>query len=128
MISAGVKVTAAGGRKYGYVDIDQTIANNELVYKDSLFNTRQFKDYFRLDFKITYVLNTEKLTHEIGLDLVNILNTENILALSYAPNLINPSAEPIAERYQLGFLRSEERRVGKECRFRCSPYHYIKKI
>ena len=104
MISAGVKVTAAGGRRYGYVDIDQTIANNELVYKDSLFNTRQFKDYFRLDFKITYVLNTEKLTHEIGLDLVNILNTENILALSYAPNLINPSAEPIAERYQLGFL------------------------
>jgi len=44
------------------------------------------------------------LTHEIGLDLVNILNTENILALSYAPNLIDPSQEPIAERYQLGFL------------------------
>lgn len=104
MIAAGVKVTAAGGRRYGYVDVDQTIANNELVYKDSLFNTRQFRDYFRLDFKVTYVLNTENLTHEIGLDLVNILNTQNILALSYAPNLIDPTQEPIAERYQLGFL------------------------
>src|SRR3712207_9456091 len=26
------------------------------------------------------------------------------------------------------FLRSEERRVGKECRSRWSPYHYKKKI
>jgi hypothetical protein len=104
MISAGVKVTAAGGRRYGYVDVDQTLANNELVFKDSLFNTRQFRDYFRLDFKITYRLNTPRLTHEIGLDLVNITGRQNILGLAYAPNLANPSAEPIAERYQLGFL------------------------
>jgi len=104
MISAGLKVTAAGGRRYGYVDAAKTQVNNELVFKDSLFNTLQFKDYFRLDFKVTYVLNTERLTHEIGVDLVNILNTKNILALSYAPNLMDPSAEPIAKRYQLGFL------------------------
>jgi hypothetical protein len=104
MISAGFKVTAAGGRRYGYIDVTQTEINSELVFKDSLFNTRQFKDYFRLDLKLTYVLNTEKLTHEIGLDLVNILNTENILALSYAPSLTDPTAEPIAQRYQLGFL------------------------
>ena len=25
--------------------------------------------------------------------------------------------------YELGFMRSEERRVGKECRSRWSPYH-----
>jgi hypothetical protein len=103
-ISAGFKVTAAGGRRYGYVDVDATQENNELVFKDSLFNTRQFRDYFRMDFKLTYKLNTKFLTHEIGLDLVNILSTQNILALSYAPNLANPEAEPIAERYQLGFL------------------------
>ncbi len=104
MISTGFKVTAAGGRRYGYVDVAKTEINSELVFKDSLFNTRQFKDYFRLDLKVTYVLNTEKLTHEIGLDLVNILNTQNILALSYAPSLTDPTAEPIAQRYQLGFL------------------------
>jgi hypothetical protein len=103
-ISAGFKVTAAGGRRYGYVNVDATQENNELVFKDSLFNSRQFRDYFRMDFKLTYKLNTEFLTHEIGLDLVNILNTQNILALSYAPDLANPEAEPIAERYQLGFL------------------------
>lgn len=104
MISAGIKVTAAGGRRYGYVDVYQTLANNELVFKDSLFNTRQFRDYFRLDFKVTYRLNTQRLTHEIGLDLVNITGRQNILGLAYAPDLADPTAEPIAERYQLGFL------------------------
>ena len=104
MISAGLKFTAAGGRRYGYVDVEQSKIQHELVYKDSLFNTRQFKDYLRLDLKITYRYNAKKVTHEIGLDLVNILNTKNILALSYAPSLTDPSKEPIAERYQLGFL------------------------
>lgn len=104
MISAGLKFTAAGGRRYGYVDVEQSEIQHELVYKDSLFNTRQFKDYLRLDLKITYRYNSKKVTHEIGLDLVNILNTKNILALSYAPSLTDPSKEPIAERYQLGFL------------------------
>lgn len=104
MISAGLKVTGAGGRWYGYVDSEASYEQNELVFLDSAFNTRQFRDYFRLDFKITYRLNRPKLTHEIGLDLVNILNTRNILALSYAPNILEPGQEPTAERLQLGFL------------------------
>jgi hypothetical protein len=44
------------------------------------------------------------MTHEIGLDLVNILNTQNLLSLTYAPNLKDPSAAPFAEKQQLGFL------------------------
>jgi hypothetical protein len=104
VLSAGFGITTAGGRRYGFVNVEATEAANELVYLDSMFNERQFRNYFRLDFRFTYKINTPKLTHEIGLDLVNILNTQNILALAYAPNLIDPSAEPIAERMQLGFL------------------------
>ena len=103
-ISVGIKVTTAGGRRYGYANVPESEKFHELIYKDSLFNTRQFKPYFRLDLKVNYTLNTKKLTHEIGIDLVNILNTKNILSLAYAPNLFDPSKEPIAERYQLGFL------------------------
>lgn len=36
----------------------------------------------------------------MGLDLVNLLNTRNLLRLSYALNLTNP----IAERTELGIL------------------------
>ena len=104
MIGIGGKVTVAGGKRYGYVDLAKTQAANELVFSDSLFNERQFRDYFRADLKINWRMNAKKATHEIGLDLVNILNTRNLLSLAYAPNLADPTAEPIAEKTQLGFL------------------------
>ena len=76
----------------------------ELVWLDDDFNELQFTDYYRIDAKINWKFNATSVTHEIGLDLVNILNTQNLLSLTYAPNLANPSAEPIAPQYQLGFL------------------------
>jgi len=103
-ISLGMKVTVAGGKRYGYVDNDASKLYNEVIYKDSLYNERQFKEYFRADVKINWKYNANKVTHEIGLDLVNIFNTKNLLSLAYAPNLKDPSAEPIAEKQQLGFL------------------------
>ena len=103
-ISVGLKTTYAGGKRYGYVDLNASKKFNEIIYQDSAFNERQFKDYFRMDVKVNWKLNTTKLTHEIGLDLVNVFNTRNLLSLAYAPNLADPSAEPIAEKQQLGFL------------------------
>jgi hypothetical protein len=103
-LSVGTKVTYAGGRRYGVVDIDASNEVQELIFLDSLFNERQFRNYFRFDVRVVYRINQQKVTHEIGLDLVNVLNTKNLLGFSYAPTLGNPTAEPIAERLQLGFL------------------------
>lgn len=103
-ISLGMKITYAGGKRYGYVDLARSKAVQEIIYKDSAYNDRQFRDYFRMDFKVNWKLNTAKATHEIGIDLLNIFNTKNLLGLAYAPNLANPSAEPIAQKQQLGFL------------------------
>jgi hypothetical protein len=111
-IGIGGKITVAGGKRYGYVDLAATNQQNEIIYKDSLFNERQFRDYFRADLKLSWKLNADKVTHEIGLDLVNLLNTRNILSLAYAPNLADPSAEPIAEKTQLGFLPLFYYRIG----------------
>jgi hypothetical protein len=103
-ITLGGKVTVAGGKRYGYVNVAASEAANELIFSDSAFNERQFRDYFRADVKINWKFNAAKVTHEIGLDLVNVFNTRNLLSLTYAPNLADPSAEPIAEKTQLGFL------------------------
>lgn len=104
VISAGLKITYAGGKRYGYVDLAKTQAANELIFRDSAFNERQFREYFRMDVKVNWKKNAKKVTHEIGLDLVNILGTVNILSLVYAPDPSDPMAEPIAEKPQLGFL------------------------
>ena len=104
VIGLGIKITAAGGKRYGYVDLNRSAYLNELVYLDSNFNERKFYDYFRADVKISWKLNAKRTTHEIGLDLVNVANTKNLLSLTYAPNIADPTAEPIATKTQLGFL------------------------
>ena len=101
----GGKCTVAGGKRYGLVDVIKTNADKELFFKDSLFNDLQFADYFRVDFKISWRMDTKKISHEIGLDLVNILNTKNLLSLAYAPLAVTAQhPEPTAERFQLGRL------------------------
>jgi len=104
MFTVGAKVTAVGGRWYGPADIEASNAQRELVVNDSLRNTLQFPDYFRADLKLTYRLNTKKSTHEIGIDLVNLLDTRNVLSLTYAPDESNDPDQSIRREYQLGRL------------------------
>ncbi|MBL4656857.1 MAG: hypothetical protein JKX73_02570 [Flavobacteriales bacterium] len=103
-ISVGLKVTAAGNKRYGPVDSTLSTAAGEIVYIDSLRNTLQMPDYFRIDLKVNYKINQAKVTHEIGLDIVNVLNRENVLKLTYAPDPTNAAANPIRFENQLGLL------------------------
>jgi hypothetical protein len=108
-VGIGLKLTRAGGKRYGLVDVEQTEEFKEIIFQDDGFNEYSFDDYFRIDLKISWRLNAKKTSHEIGLDLVNILNTSNILSLAYAPSLDpnvfnSPGYQPTAQKKQLGFL------------------------
>ena len=53
-----------------------------------------------------------------------IRNNRISLYLDYYPAVRNPETMQMSRREYLGiYIRSEERRVGKECRSRWSPYH-----
>ncbi|MFN0030529.1 MAG: carboxypeptidase regulatory-like domain-containing protein [Flavobacteriales bacterium] len=103
-ITTGTKLTTAGGRWYGPADIEASNAARELVFVDSLRNTKQFAPYFRWDIKLNYTVNRKKVAHHIGLDLVNVLNTKNVLKLTYAPDENNDPNTAVRQEYQLGFL------------------------
>ncbi len=100
----GTKVTMAGGKRYGLVDTLASAAQQEVVFLDNRFNEFQFRNYFRLDFKVNLKFNRPKVTHELAVDFVNILNTRNILSITYAPVPGDSNAIPFRENYQLGFL------------------------
>jgi hypothetical protein len=102
-ISLGGKVTTAGGRRYGPVNAAASELEKDIVYEDADRNSLQFAPYFRVDLRVNYKINRPKVTHEIALDLVNLLGTKNILKLTYAPDPLNLQS-PIREEYQLGFL------------------------
>ena len=103
----GLKATMAGGRWYGKVDEEASQEQREIIYVDAARNNQQFDDYFRLDLKTNLTWNRPETTHELGIDFVNILNTENILKLTYAPDemdINDPNYSSVREEYQLGFL------------------------
>jgi hypothetical protein len=104
ILTLGSKITWAGGRRYGLVDLDASKEIQEVVFKDEQRNEFQFRNYFRADLKIGYKRNNKNVMHEIGLDLVNIFGTRNLLGLTYAPDPLRPEANPMQTEYQLGFL------------------------
>lgn len=106
LVGVGGKLTTAGGRRYGPVDLERTQELQEIIYVDATRNSLQFAPYFRADLRVNYRINAKKVSHEIALDLVNVLNTKNILNLTWAPNdLTNPDPDlSIVKNYQLGFL------------------------
>jgi hypothetical protein len=101
--SVGGKFTVAGGKWRGEIDTLASSNQRELVWRDENYNTIRMNPYMRLDLKVNYKINAKKVTHEFALDLVNVLNTKNILGLSYTVDAAtgNPG---FAENYQLGFL------------------------
>ena len=103
-IAIGGKVTTAGGRRYGPVDLTRSKNEREVIYVDATRNSLQFRPYFRADLRLSYKVNRMKVTHEIAVDLVNIFGIKNILKLTYSPNDLDPAASPVREEYQLGFL------------------------
>ncbi|MFI5148551.1 MAG: carboxypeptidase regulatory-like domain-containing protein [Bacteroidia bacterium] len=103
-LSLGLKITAAGGHRFTPIDTAASRLSADIVYVDSKTNSLQLKDYFRIDAKFNYILNTKKLTHEIGLDLVNVTNNKNVLSQSYNRDGADRANHPIVNTYQLGFL------------------------
>ena len=104
-LSLGGKVTYGGGRRYSPVDIARTQADGIYVhFVDSLRNSLQFPNYFRLDAKIGYKINGKRATHEISLDLLNVTNHQNLLTVVLANDPDNPGSKRLIEQPQLAFL------------------------
>ncbi|MCE3260823.1 MAG: TonB-dependent receptor [Bacteroidetes bacterium] len=104
ILSFGSKFTYGGGKRYSPVNIAASNAVMDVVAQDDKVNTLQFDPYNRLDFRVSYKINGKRVGTELALDLVNILGTKNILALSYAPDPADLTADPLVKNYQLGFL------------------------
>lgn len=101
---SGVKLTYTGGRLYSPPDVAASSQLGDYVVIDNQRNTLQFPDYFRADIKLGVRINALKLTHEIAVDLVNVLGTKNVLSLTYSDDLAQLGQYPFTKQYQLGFL------------------------
>ena len=85
------KATRAGGRRYTPLNMSAAAFSEH------------FRDYFRIDLKVGFKWNTTKVTHELALDLVNVLNTHNVLRKTYIPP-IGDHQGMVVDEDQLHFL------------------------
>ena len=71
--------------------------------------------------------NIEKLASTISIyqDILNLVGEfeSSSSSLNHRINNFETSFKDISKKIESTVLRSEERRVGKECRSRWSPYH-----
>jgi hypothetical protein len=99
-ITIGGKITFAGGKRYTAIDEEASAIAGEAVYQDQQRNSMQFNPYFRADLKLNYRVNGAKTNHELGLDLVNITDRQNVFKQTYVPG----NEPPLEDINQLGFL------------------------
>jgi hypothetical protein len=101
-LTADLKLTRAGGRSYTPINLSASAAvGHEVLYDDSYANTERYPDYFRLDFKVGYTINSagSKLSHSLSLDLQNCTNNKNVFSYSF-----DEKSRSIRTTYQLGFF------------------------
>lgn len=103
-VTIGPKLTYGGGKRYTNPNKTASDRIMDIVPQDSSVNELQFPDYFRADLRISYKINGKKASCEIAIDIVNLTKQRNVLALTYAPNPKDPTADPIIRNYQLGLM------------------------
>ena len=80
----GGKFTYGGGKRYSPADTLKTIQRAEYTASNEGRNSLQFRPYLRFDLKLGYKIDTKRMTHEFALDIVNLLNIQNYLTMSYS--------------------------------------------
>lgn len=68
-----------GGMRYLPIDREQSIAEGRQVRIWDNGFTEKASDYFRVDLQIRYISNRLKFTSEVGLDIMNLTNHQNLL-------------------------------------------------
>lgn len=98
-LSLDAKLTHSGGRRYLPIDEEASKRDNKTRYDLTRAYEPRLKDYFRVDFKISYQINRLRANHNLFLAADNVLNTKNILARDW-----NKKMGEVQTYYQLGIF------------------------
>lgn len=99
VLALDMKITYAGGKRYVPVNLSASIAANDEVRDGTLAYQKQYPEYFRMDVKPSYRLNTKRFTHEISVDIQNVTRHDNVFQQVYDLN-----SKSIKTDYQLKFF------------------------
>ncbi len=106
VLSFDTKITSAGGKRYTPIDFEASKkAQRVILFNDRAYES-QYKDYFRVDFKITLRRNGKNVMQEWFVDLQNVSNVQNIFEQTY-----KPATDKLTQTNQLGFFPNINYRI-----------------
>ena len=98
-LTTDIKFMINGGRRFTPINPVASQLQGETVTDNSQIFANQYDDYVRLDFRIAYKIQTNKMTQEWGVDIQNVTNRDNIFQQTY-----NATTNEIRTTYQTGLL------------------------
>lgn len=98
-LNVDVRGVFAGGNRYIPIDENASKEQNKAVYNWSEAYSNKYKDYFRLDLRVSYHLNSKKLEQEWAVDIQNLTNQNNVFMQSW-----DAGNNELRTDYQQGFF------------------------
>jgi len=99
LLTIDMKYNQAGGQRYTPINVEKSEQKNETVYIEERSYEKQLEDYIHLDLRIGFKMISKRLTQEWAIDMQNLTNRKNPLAMSY-----NQETQKIEKQYQTGFF------------------------
>lgn len=100
------KTLINGGLRYTPLDLPASKLAGEAVFNNDLAFSKQHPAYARMDFRIGFKIQTQKLTHEWAIDVQNVTNRKNVFAVRFNENTLS-----LEESYQTGLLPVVQYRI-----------------
>jgi hypothetical protein len=72
IFNANIRFSYQGGDRYTPIDEAVSLAEKDIVYDEVKAFSEQFPSVFTADFGMSYKLNKKKISHEFGLQILNI--------------------------------------------------------
>jgi len=98
-LSVDLKGVWAGGLRYIPIDLTASRQAGERVYDYSRVYLDRYEDYYRIDVRLAYHINSPRLSHMIAVDIQNATNRHNRFLEDF-----NPDTGEIEQEYQIGIL------------------------
>jgi hypothetical protein len=98
-LTIDIKCMVNGGRRYTPINVVASQLTQTEIRDNTQVFANQYDDYVRLDFRVAYKVQTNKITQEWGVDIQNLTNRDNIFQQTY-----NASTNEVRTTYQTGLL------------------------
>ena len=94
-----VKSNYSGGRRHMPIDMSASSLMGHTIYDHTRAWETRYDDYFRIDGKLYYTVNSRRVTHEMALDVQNLSNRKNVFQKVYDARM-----NQLRTDYQMGIL------------------------